>query len=140
MGVINTCAKEEVGIPERQVKQVIVIRKDLKMRRGKEIAQGAHASMGFLTQRIKDQGRNFVFTDPERAWIFGIFTKACVQVESEEELVKIHLNANLKGVYSHLIIDKGLTEFGGVPTTTCCAVGPDYSDLVDKITGHLKLY
>jgi len=34
-------------------KQVIVIRKDLKMRRGKEIAQGAHASIAFLTARFK---------------------------------------------------------------------------------------
>lgn len=131
---------------ERQVKQVIVMRKDLlnkdgdKVRTGKLIAQGAHASTGFVTQRLKDQGRNFVFTDAEWEWINGIFTKVCVQVENEEELVKVHLNAHLNGVYSHLIVDKGLTEFGGVPTTTCCAVGPDWSDLVDKITGHLKLY
>ncbi|MGZ3423232.1 MAG: peptidyl-tRNA hydrolase, partial [Polyangiales bacterium] len=34
------------------VKQVIVVRRDLKMRRGKEIAQGSHASMAFLTERL----------------------------------------------------------------------------------------
>ncbi len=32
-----------------------------------------------------------------------------------------------------------LTEFGGVPTLTACAVGPWWSDEVDRITGHLKL-
>ena len=34
------------------VKQVIVIRRDLKMRRGKEIAQGAHASSSWLANLV----------------------------------------------------------------------------------------
>ncbi len=37
----------------QRIKQVIVIRKDLKMRRGKEIAQGSHASMEFLVDQIR---------------------------------------------------------------------------------------
>ena len=40
------------GIERRLTKQVIVIRRDLKMRRGKEIAQGAHASMLWLADRV----------------------------------------------------------------------------------------
>jgi len=35
-------------------KQVIVIRKDLKMRRGKECAQSSHATMSFLTRQIQN--------------------------------------------------------------------------------------
>lgn len=31
----------------KAIKQVIVVRKDLKLRRGKEIAQGAHAAMAW---------------------------------------------------------------------------------------------
>ena len=37
------------------IKQVIVMRHDLKMRRGKQIAQGAHASMAFLTRRLQSR-------------------------------------------------------------------------------------
>ena len=37
-------------------KQVIVMRRDLGMRRGKEIAQGAHASMIWLSRRIREPG------------------------------------------------------------------------------------
>ena len=37
---------------QRPTKQVIVIRRDLRMRRGKEIAQGAHASMAWLAERV----------------------------------------------------------------------------------------
>lgn len=43
-------------------------------------------------------------------------------------------------VHDNLITDSGLTEFGGVPTKTVCAIGPDYDEKIDKITGHLKLY
>src|SRR5438270_11662456 len=66
-------------------KQVIVMRRDLGMRRGKEIAQGAHASMIWLALRIRQPG--FSFTEAERRWLDGAFTKVCVRVESEEELL-----------------------------------------------------
>jgi PTH2 family peptidyl-tRNA hydrolase len=39
----------------------------------------------------------------------------------------------------YLCVDSGRTEFHGVLTPTCCAVGPDFSERVDPITGHLKL-
>jgi PTH2 family peptidyl-tRNA hydrolase len=38
-----------------------------------------------------------------------------------------------------LITDAGATEFHGVPTHTCCAVGPAWTDEVDAITGALPL-
>ena len=38
-----------------------------------------------------------------------------------------------------LITDAGLTEFNGVPTNTCIAIGPWDPAEIDKITGHLKL-
>ncbi len=44
------------------------------------------------------------------------------------------------GLVAHLITDRGLTEFGGVPTRTCLGVGPDYDDLIDQVTGDLELY
>ena len=44
-----------------RTKQVIAIRKDLKMRRGKEIAQGSHASMAFLTEGAQKGFFSYVF-------------------------------------------------------------------------------
>jgi PTH2 family peptidyl-tRNA hydrolase len=38
-------------------KQVIILRKELGMRRGKEISQGCHASMAFLTKNLHYDGR-----------------------------------------------------------------------------------
>jgi peptidyl-tRNA hydrolase, PTH2 family len=118
-------------------KQVIVMRRDLGMRRGKEIAKGAHASMIWLSQRIREPG--YAFTEAERAWLDGSFTKVCVRVDSEEELLGIVRAAEEAGVMAYLCVDAGRTEFHGVPTPTCCAVGPDFADLIDPITGHLKL-
>jgi PTH2 family peptidyl-tRNA hydrolase len=118
-------------------KQVIVMRRDLGMRRGKEIAQGAHASMIWLALRIRQPG--YSFTEAERRWLDGAFTKVCVRVDSEEELLAVVRKAQEAGVLVHLCLDAGRTEFHGVPTPTCCAVGPDYPERIDPITGHLKL-
>ena len=128
------------------MKQVIVIRKDLKMRRGKEIAQGSHASIAFLTKRIREalgvmgNGVSIMLSDVEKAWITGSFKKICCIVRSEEELLELHKKAEEAGLVSSLIQDSGATEFHGEPTNTCLAVGPDEDEKIDKITGHLDLY
>ena len=118
-------------------KQVIVMRRDLGMRRGKEIAQGAHASMIWLALSIRQPG--YTFTEAERRWLDGAFTKVCVRVDSEEELLAVVQKAKEAGVLVQLCVDAGRTEFHGVPTPTCCAVGPDFPDRIDPITGHLRL-
>lgn len=38
-----------------------------------------------------------------------------------------------------MIIDAGLTEFHGVPTKTCCAVGRAWIEDVNAVTGKLAL-
>jgi PTH2 family peptidyl-tRNA hydrolase len=133
-------------------KQVIVIRKDLKMRRGKEIAQGAHASMAWLSRRVQEHlklqpegmhrlvGPPIELSDEEREWIEGSFAKVTVRVNSEEELREIEQKAREAGLEVHLIIDSGKTEFDGVPTPTALAIGPHRAERIDEITGNLQLY
>jgi len=130
---------EESSVPN--IKQVIVIRHDLKMRRGKQIAQGAHASMSFLTQRLQSQGciRIDDFSPNEQAWILGAFAKVCVRCSSEEELMAINNKAMEMGLGVHLITDSGRNEFHGQPTRTCLAIGPDEASKIDQVTGHLEL-
>jgi PTH2 family peptidyl-tRNA hydrolase len=119
------------------IKQVIVMRKDLKMRRGKEIAQGAHAAMSFLVKRALAQES---FSEAERTWMEGLFTKVCVRVESDEALMAVAQAAEKAGIRVDVITDSGKTEFGGVPTRTCLALGPDLASKIDAVTGHLELY
>ena len=123
------------------VKQVIVMRHDLKMRRGKQIAQGAHASMSFVTRRLQKYGHTSLAncSAAERAWLTNGFAKVCCRVDSEEELFAIRDKAVEAGLEVHLVTDSGKTEFHGVPTNTCLAIGPDDADRIDVITGELKL-
>lgn len=126
----------------KQAKQVIVMRKDLGMRKGKMIAQGAHASLKVLTDRrtsVDDETFAIALTPAMAAWLTGRFTKVCVSVDSEEALVAVVERAKAANVPVALIVDAGKTEFHGVPTKTCCAVGPAWADEVDAITGELPL-
>lgn len=129
-----------------KTKQVIIIRRDLNMGRGKEISQGSHASMAFLTKHLKPirqknpnlQGLSL--TDVEIFWLKSSFRKITLQVQTEQELLELHESAKIAGLESNLITDSGLTYFKGAPTITCLAIGPDYDSKIDKITKHLKLY
>lgn len=127
---------------EREVKQVIVMRKDLNMRKGKMIAQGAHASLrvildaGAATDSATYQ---IAMTEPMARWMTGRFAKVCVGVTSEAALDEVMEKAKAAGLPCALIVDAGRTEFHGVPTKTCCAVGPAWADEVDKVTGELTL-
>lgn len=134
---------------QSEPKQVIVIRKDLNMRKGKIAAQAAHASMKvILDQMDGDDDPMFplvwyhlgVHRDKAlHQWLLGRFTKICVSVDSEQELMEIYNQARQAKLLCALITDAGLTEFNGVPTKTCIAIGPAYPEQVDPITGHLKL-
>lgn len=130
------------------IKQVIVMRTDLNMRKGKMIAQGSHAAMMFLTKRLQDLDgdRNVVdrsfglsLTPEEVSWVKGNFKKITVGVKSEAHLLEILEAARTAGLEVHLVTDNGLTEFKGVPTKTCLAIGPAEAVNIDPITGNLPL-
>lgn len=132
-------------------KQVIVLRTDLrnaqghKIRTGKLIAQGAHASLKAILPLIYNNPSHNInqysvqSVSALNQWLEGRFTKVCVSVDSEQELIGIIDKAKEAGLITSLITDAGLTEFNGVPTITCGAVGPAYPEEIDKITRHLKL-
>jgi len=116
------------------------------MRRGKEAAQVAHASMAVFFNRMSFSYRNELkyinydeFTEPMLQWMNDSFTKVVVGVETEEEIYELKRLADEAEIVNAIIKDNGLTEFKGKRTTTALAIGPDYSDKIDKITGHLKL-
>lgn len=133
--------------PAKDVKQVIVVRKDLNMRKGKIAAQVAHASLGaVMAQTLRKKEGNVISwlinvssACPLALWLDGPFAKICVYVNSLEELEALQVKAKKLYVHSYMITDSGKTEFNGVPTKTCIAIGPDFVDRVDQITGDLPL-
>jgi len=113
------------------MKQVIVVRKDLDLGKGKLCAQVAHASL-----------EAYKLTKAKRpSWVKGWELEGCkkivVKVENLEELLKLYENMS-KEVPCVLIRDAGHTQ---VPpgTVTCMGAGPAPDGLLDKYTKSLKL-
>lgn len=113
------------------MKQVIVMRTDLNMRKGKMVAQGSHASMAAVLGNLNNP---YV-----RHWLGNLFTKIIVGIDSEEKLLQLFEYAKDKHLLVSLITDSGLTEFNGVPTNTCIAIGPAPDTMFVGLTDHLKL-
>lgn len=114
---------------------VIVVRADLKLRRGKEAAQVAHAAMAWA----KTHCLNELATDHLlRRWALGLEKKIVVGVDSQPALEALVLEATNQLLPCYVIRDAGLTE---VPpgTVTCAAFGPDLPERLDPLLGHLKL-
>lgn len=136
---------------EDKVKQVIIMRKDLKMRHGKCVAQGSHASIGSIlkvTDKIlhhneKDGELEFILkikSDDIVHWFMQEFTKVTLAVNSEDELLELKKILDDKMIPNVLITDAGHTVFNGIPTHTCIGIVPMKSSEIDKVTGHLKLF
>ena len=113
-------------------KQVIVVRTDLNMGKGKMVAQGCHASIDAF---IKAQKK---CPEVVEKWLREGQKKVVVKVKSEEELMEIFREASIEGLPCSLIRDAGRTQL--TPgTCTAVAIGPEREVRIDKITGRLKL-
>jgi PTH2 family peptidyl-tRNA hydrolase len=129
----------------KEIKLIIVMRGDLKntkgekVRTGKIIAQACHAVLGFVWDNLKGKKICFELSDAQLKWAQSGQTKITLKAKDEKELVEIYQQAKNAGLDAVLITDAGHTEFDG-PTKTCIAIGPDYADKIDKITGGLSLY
>lgn len=136
-------------------KQMIVMRRDLKMRKGKIAAQSGHACLTAALMALEREGRlGDIMTQgdwitlrptdkpatPLSDWFTNGTAKVCVYVDSEEELLTLDRKAKELGFISALIQDAGYTEFHGVPTYTCLALEPLPAEAVAPLTGALPLY
>lgn len=111
------------------LKQVILVRKDIKLPRGKMSAQVAHAALDAALKADKP-----IMQD----WLHSGAGKIVLSVENEKELVKFHQMAKDASLPVSLITDAGHTvvEPG---TRTCVGIGPAQDKKIDALTGHLKL-
>ena len=132
------------------IKQVIVMRKDLKMRKGKMAAQAAHASMKVFFDRMErvedsdiDSATGIAYkvtpTNEMIMWMEGAFTKVVVGCDSENEIYALQKLATELEIPNAVIVDNGLTEFHGEKTVTCIAIGPADAEKIDPLTGGFSL-
>ena len=110
-------------------KQVIVVRTDIKMSKGKVAAQCAHAAVDAAhkaDKKIMD------------TWKKEGQKKIIVKARSEAELIGLKEKCKKLKISSSLIADAGRTEL--VPgTLTALGIGPDEEEKINKVTGSLPL-
>lgn len=124
------------------IKQVIVIRKDLNMKKGHMAAQVANASMQFLINNNESKRGDEIFvklTGSEAMWLTGSFAKSIVSVDSEDALQELVFRAELEGVEVHPITESDEEDEDSISTITCAAFGPCDAAILDRLTGNLRI-
>ncbi len=115
--------------PQKEYKQCIVIREDLKLSKGKAAAQTAHASiLSYELTAVRDR----------KKWKEQGQKKVVLKVNSLAEIYKLEKEAKKLGLSFAIVEDAGLTE---IPpgTVTAIGIGPAGAEEIDKVTKHLEL-
>lgn len=112
-----------------ELKQVILMRDDLKLPKGKLAAQSAHAAVEASHNSDKKQ---------VDSWRNQGQKKVVLKVTDEKELLKYLQLAKDAGLKTALITDAGRTVIAP-GTNTCVGIGPDDEDKIDEVTGKLKM-
>ncbi|NWR08906.1 PTH2 hydrolase, partial [Paradoxornis webbianus] len=116
-----------------ELKLVLVVRNDLKMGKGKVAAQCSHAAVSAYKQLHK---RN-----PEllQQWEYCGQPKVVLKAPDEETLVQLLAEAKRLGLTVSLIQDAGRTQIAP-GSRTVLGIGPGPAEVIDKVSGHLKLF
>lgn len=124
-----------VTMTSRGYKQAVVVRTDIRMSSGKLAAQVAHAAVTCVLEMLRSGGR---YAEWVRAWEEQGQKKVVLRVQDLESLVRVYEAAVREGLPACIVRDAGLTELEP-GTVTCIGVGPAPEELVDRVTGSLRL-
>ena len=115
-----------------EYKQVILVRSDLKLSKGKISAQVAHAAVT-CAEIVRKTHRYWW-----RNWLEQGQGKVVLKVNSLNDLMEIKIKAEKASLPVAVIKDKGLTQ---IPpgTLTCIVIGPAPSNRIDEMTRELPL-
>ena len=121
-------------------KQVIIVREDLNMSRGKIAAQVAHAStMALLSMSNRNAGVIVMRQNKDLDnWLNSGYTKIVLGISSEEKLLALYAKVLCMGLPCYLVLDEGRTELDK-PEFTAVGIGPIKSKIIDPVTRRLKL-
>ncbi len=113
----------------KSYKQVILVRVDVKLSKGKLAAQVAHASVAA------------VLSSDEKtvsAWDKQGMKKVVLKVRDKTELFKFQQLAKDANLVAEVITDAGRTEIAP-GTVTCLGIGPAEEEVIDELTGELSM-
>ncbi|MHA2060345.1 MAG: peptidyl-tRNA hydrolase Pth2 [Candidatus Ranarchaeia archaeon] len=113
-------------------KQVIVMRRDLTLSKGKFACQVAHAAVSAADVARKIKRRWW------KKWMYEGQKKVIVRVETLSEMLELENKAKENNVPTALITDAGKTEIAP-GTVTVLGIGPAPANIINLISGELKL-
>ncbi|NWR33194.1 PTH2 hydrolase, partial [Tachuris rubrigastra] len=129
----NLEGEADVMAESGEFKMVLIVRNDLKMGKGKVAAQCSHAAVSAYKQVER---RN-----PEllKQWEYCGQPKIVLKAPDEETLAQLLAEAKRLGLTVSLIQDAGRTQIAP-GSRTVLGIGPGPADVIDKVSGHLKLF
>jgi len=113
---------------DNDYKMVLLVRTDLKMGKGKMIAQACHGAVGLVMSKPKSLNK----------WIRHGSSKITLKVPSLEEMNRIQTCCLEAGIPFHVVLDAGRTQIPA-DSKTVLAIGPAHTQSFNGITNHLKL-
>lgn len=120
---------------QEPIKQIIVMRTDLEMGRGKMVGQGGHSVIAFALEILKEHG---LLSELQEQWILQGQKKIALKVGSEKELLDIFSQAQDLGLTPRMVTDMGLTQLKG-QNRTCLSIDPTFESKLEPIKKDLKL-
>lgn len=117
---------------EEDLKQVIIIRSDIEMGKGKTVAQGAHASLMSYLETVKTH------KDVADRWLKEGEKKIVLKIENEEKMRRLAEAFKFKGIPCALVSDAGFTQLPP-GTVTALGIGPWKGSDLNLFTSALKL-
>ena len=115
-----------------ECKQVLVVRLDLKMGRGKIAVQCSHAAVSAADETRQN------FVDWWKVWLVEGQPKIALKVPDLDGILTLEKQARARRLPFYVVKDKGMTQ---IPpgTVTCIGIGPAPTSLIDGLTGDLPL-
>ncbi|KAF7817114.1 peptidyl-tRNA hydrolase 2, mitochondrial isoform X1 [Senna tora] len=117
---------------DQELKMVLVVRQDLKMKSGKIASQCAHAATGMYAELMQSH-RSLL-----RQWEQCGQPKIVVTCKNQQEMNKLMETAESIGLPTFVVADAGRTQVMA-GSKTVLAVGPGPKASVDSVTGKLAL-
>lgn len=117
---------------DQELKMVLVVRQDLKMKSGKIASQCAHAATGMYAELMRSN-RSLL-----RQWEQCGQPKIVVTCKNQQEMNKLTEAAESIGLPTFVVADAGRTQVSA-GSKTVLAVGPGPKAILDSVTGRLAL-
>ena len=115
-----------------EYKQIIIVRTDLKMGKGKTAAQVAHAAI------LACNKTRTINTSWLKEWELSGSPKIVLKINDLDELLTLKNKIEQINLPVAYVQDSGLTQLEP-GTITCIGIGPAPSNLLEPITGGLSL-